>query len=179
MQYNLKPLGVPEQWKPDPVPTEISGRLSIDLSGTIMRPHTRTRACRPVVIGNDKEREPSLPSKAKMWLQGHELEKHNFACRSTRFDIDSSKEQHGGISKHFRFSPAEDFCQVTWRLLFSWSADGSLLWSCLALSRVLDQMTSRLYFKPKLLCNFQCWWIKVLSVEVNHIGPSDFKETTW
>lgn len=60
-----------------------------------MRPHTRMRACRPVVSGNDGEGEPSLPSEAMMWLQGHELEKHRFACKSTKFDIDSSKEQHG------------------------------------------------------------------------------------
>lgn len=82
-------------YESDPAPTEISGRLSIDLNGTIMRPHTSTRACRPVVIGNDREGEPSLPSEAKMWLQGHELEKHHFACKPTRFDKDSSREQHG------------------------------------------------------------------------------------
>lgn len=55
---------------------------------------TRTKAQRPVVIGYDGEGESSLPSEAKMWLQGHGLEKHHFACKSTRFDIDSSEEQH-------------------------------------------------------------------------------------
>lgn len=90
--YNSKPLEVSKLQQPDPAPTEISGRLSIDLNGTIMRPHTRTSARSPAVIGNNREGEPSLPSEAKMWLQGHELEKQNFAHKSSRIDIDSLEE---------------------------------------------------------------------------------------
>lgn len=140
---------------------EISGRLSIDLSTTTMRPRTRTSARRPVVIGSDEKGEPSLPSEGKMWLQGHELEKHHFACKSIRFDTDSSEKQHAWISKHFCVSPAEDFCQAAWRLLFLWSADGAVPWSCLPLNKALNQMTSRVPSQPKLFCHFQCWWVKV------------------
>lgn len=90
--YNSKPLEVSKLQQPDPAPTEISGRLSIDLNGTIMRPHTRTSTRRPAVIGNDRGGEPSLPSEAKTWLQGQELEKQNFAHKSITTDIDSLEE---------------------------------------------------------------------------------------
>lgn len=58
--YNSKPLGVPDLWESDPAPTEIRGRLSMDLNGTVVRPHPITRHCRSVVIGNGWEGEPSL-----------------------------------------------------------------------------------------------------------------------
>lgn len=59
--YNSKPLGVSDLWESDSAPTEIRGRLSMGLNGTVVRSHARTRACRAVVIGSDGEREPSLP----------------------------------------------------------------------------------------------------------------------
>lgn len=59
--YNSKPLGVSDLWESDPAPTEIRGRLSMDLNGTVVRPHARARACRAVDIGSDGKGEPSFP----------------------------------------------------------------------------------------------------------------------
>lgn len=140
---------------------EISGRLSIDLSATTMRPRTRTRARRPVVIGSDGKGEPSLPSEGKMWLQGHELEKHHFACKSIRFDTDSSEKTACMNIKTLLCQPSRGFLPSSMKTVVLWSAVGAVPWSCLALNKGLNQMTSRVPSQPKLFCRFQCWWVKV------------------
>lgn len=89
------------------------------------------------------------------------VKKNHFACKSTSFDIGSS-EEHGWISKHF-FSAQH---RISGNQHEDFYFHGQPMGQFSDHDMFLTGGWTRLTFQPKLFCNFQCWGIKILSIEV-------------
>lgn len=61
MGYNSKPLGVPDLAESDPAPAEIRRKISMDLNGSVVRPHARREPAGLLLLAVMEKENPACP----------------------------------------------------------------------------------------------------------------------